>query len=141
VFLLVHPPFVPRDEQTPWLLRSIDVALDAGASVISLIPTRGDSGAMPALAAQGAFVPPSLADLEASAARGLARVQNLPQIPGRGPARSPARLLADLWDLAAFSTCPACLDARRARLLRQNLEQRILDPVACAACGAAAACR
>ena len=26
VFLLVHPPFVPHDERTPWLLRSIDAA-------------------------------------------------------------------------------------------------------------------
>ena len=54
VFLLVHPPFVPRDEQDAWLRRSIDVAIDGGASVISLIPTRGDNGAMAALAAAGA---------------------------------------------------------------------------------------
>jgi hypothetical protein len=148
VFLLVHPPFVPPADRMASLLRSIDVALDAGASVISLIPTRGDSGAMPSLAAQGAFVPPTLAECEASTMLALnavqssvqSRSQNLPQIPGRGPARSPARLLADLWDLAALATCAACLDARRARLLRQNLEQRILGPVACAACGAPAAC-
>ena len=135
-FLLVHPPFVPRADQAAWLLRSIDVALDAGASVVSLIPTRGDSGAMPALAAQGAFVSPSLAEFETSAALALDRVQNVPRIPGRSPARSPARVVADLWDIAAFATCAACLDARRARLLRLNLEQRVPDPMACAACGA-----
>jgi radical SAM enzyme (TIGR01210 family) len=145
VFLLVHPPFVPHGDRIAWLRRSIDVALDAGASAISLIPTRGDSGAMPALAAQGAFVAPTLAELETSAAEALDSVQSrwqiLPRIPGRGPARSPARILADLWDLAAVAACGACLEARRARLLRQNLEQRIPDPVACAACGApAAAC-
>jgi hypothetical protein len=46
--------------------------------------------------------------------------------------------VADLWDLAALASCAACLDARRARLLRLNLEQRVPDPIACAACAAAA---
>ena len=118
VFLLVHPPFVPHDERTPWLLRSIDAAIDAGASVIALIPTRGAdrAGAMEALAAEGLFAPPSLATLEDAAAQAIRHAA------GR------ARVLADLWDLAAFATCPACLDARRARLLRLNLEQRVPDP-------------
>jgi hypothetical protein len=71
VFLLVDPPFVPRPERAEWLRRSIDVAIDAGASVVSLIPTRGDSGAMPALAATGAFAPPTLAEFETSAALAL----------------------------------------------------------------------
>jgi len=130
VFLLVHPPFVPHDERTPWLLRSIDAAIDAGASVIALIPTRGDPpevegrGAMAALAAEGLFAPPSLATLEDAAAQAIRHTS------GR------ARVLADLWDLAAFATCPACLDARRARLLRLNVEQRVPAPIACDACAA-----
>ena len=127
VFLLVHPPFVPHDERTAWLLRSIDAAVDAGASVIALIPTRGDTGAMEALTADGLFVPPSLATLEDAATQAIRHAD------GR------ARVLADLWDLTTFATCPACLDARRARLLRLNLEQRMPDPVACAACAACAA--
>jgi radical SAM enzyme (TIGR01210 family) len=122
VFLLVHPPFVPRDERDAWLLRSIDVAIEAGAAVISLIPTRGET--MSALTAAGAFSPPTMADLEAAAALALSR------------ARSGTRILADLWDLAAFATCPACVEARRARLLRLNLEQRVPEPIACAACSA-----
>jgi hypothetical protein len=130
VFLLVHPPFVPHAERTPWLLRSIDAAIDAGASVIALIPTRGDppdvdrGGALAALASEGLFAPPSLATLEDAAAHAIRRAA------GR------ARVLADLWDLAAFATCPTCLDGRRARLLRLNLEQRVPDPIACAACSA-----
>src|SRR6185369_9526339 len=36
-FVLIAPPFVPDDEQEDWLLRSVDVAFDAGASVVSLI--------------------------------------------------------------------------------------------------------
>jgi archaeosine synthase beta-subunit len=123
-FVLVHPPFVPAGEQPAWLARSIDAAIDAGATTIALIPTRGGNGAMEALAALGAFAPPALADLEASAAASLR------QAAGR------ARVLADLWDLAAFSPCGGCLDARRARLLRLNLEQRVPAAIACDACGA-----
>jgi archaeosine synthase beta-subunit len=129
VFLLVHPPFVPRDERSEWLRRSIDVAVGAGASVIALIPTRGDTGAMPALAELGEFAPPTLADLEAAAASALRSAQ------------SRVRILADLWDLALFASCADCLDARRGRLLRQNLEQRVPEPVACATCGAPGTCR
>ena len=124
VFLLVHPPFAPHDERTPWLLRSIDAAVAAGASVIALIPTRGDTGAMEALTADGLFVPPSLATLEDAATQAIRHAD------GR------ARVLADLWDLMAFATCPACLDARTARLLRLNLEQCVPDSVACVACAA-----
>jgi radical SAM enzyme (TIGR01210 family) len=124
VFLLVHPPFVPHDDRTPWLLRSIDAAIDAGAAVITLIPTRADTGAMEALTAEGLFAAPSLATLEEAAGQAIRHAA------GR------ARVLADLWDLPAFATCPACLDARRARLLRLNLEQRVPECVACAACAA-----
>ena len=127
VFLLVHPPFVPHAERTPWLLRSIDAAIDAGASTIALIPTRSDTGAMEALTTEGLFAPPSLATLEDAAAQAIRHAA------GR------ARVLADLWDLAAFATCRACLDARRARLLRLNLEQRVPAPIRCDACDACAA--
>ena len=116
VFLLVHPPFVPHDERTPWLLRSIDAAIDAGASVIALIPTRGDTGAMEA---------PDGGRAVRAAVAGHARRRGGAGDPPRG---GRARVLADLWDLATFATCPACLDARRARLLRLNLEQRVPDP-------------
>jgi uncharacterized Fe-S cluster-containing MiaB family protein len=38
VFLLIFPPFVPFEEQDRWLLRSIDVALSCGATVIHSSP-------------------------------------------------------------------------------------------------------
>ena len=82
---------------------------------------------MTALAADGLFAPPTLATLEDAAAHAMRHAA------GR------ARSFVDLWDLAAFATCPACLDARRARLLRLNLEQRVPDPIPCAACGACGA--
>jgi uncharacterized Fe-S cluster-containing MiaB family protein len=122
IFLLVHPPFVPAADRSEWLGRSIDAAVDAGASLIALIPTRGGNGAMEALAAAGAFVAPSLADLEDGVALALARAA------GR------AAIVADLWDLEALASCDVCRDARRARLHRLNLTQRVPDAIACDRC-------
>jgi uncharacterized Fe-S cluster-containing MiaB family protein len=120
VFLLIAPPFVPRDEQDGWLLRSIDVAVACGASVVTLIPTRSGNGAMEALSADGAFRPPRLDDIERSAALALARIRGL------------ERIFVDVWDLEAFSSCAACFTARRDRLHAMNLGQRVLPPIACA---------
>ena len=81
---------------------------------------------MTALAAESLFAPPTLDTLEDAAAHAIRHAH------GR------ARVMADLWDLDAFASCPGCLEARRARLLRLNLEQRVPDPIPCAACGARA---
>ena len=122
VFLLVFPPFVPDSEQDEWLLRSVDVAFDAGATAVSLIPTRSGNGALEALE-RNQFRQPRLADLERSFDAGLGRVP-----PGRG------RLFADLWDLEAFADCRACRDARRNRLREMNLRQQRLPAITCAVC-------
>ena len=121
-FLLIGPPFVPWDEQDGWLARSIDVAFASGASVVVLIPTRPGNGALEALAAQGQFHAPRLSDIERSAWLGHSRR------PAQG------RLFVDLWDLECFSTCPLCLEARRARLHAMNLGQRVLPAIWCAEC-------
>jgi uncharacterized Fe-S cluster-containing MiaB family protein len=121
-FLLIAPPFVPPDEQDAWLLRSIDGAVDCGASVVTLIPTRTGNGAMEALSAEGVFRPPRLDDIERSAALALARI------------RRHERIFVDVWDLEAFSACAACFIARRDRLHAMNLEQRVLPPIACRDC-------
>ena len=122
VFLLIAPPFVPQDDQDAWLLRSIDVAVGCGASVVTLIPTRTGNGAMEALSAEGAFQPPGLDDIERSAALALARI------------RRHERIFVDVWDLEPFSACAACFTARRDRLHAMNLEQRILPPIASRCC-------
>ena len=66
VFLLVSPPFVPRDEQDDWLLRSIDVAFALRRVGRLADPDAPGNGAMEALAADGAFRRRRLDDLERS---------------------------------------------------------------------------
>jgi archaeosine synthase beta-subunit len=123
VFLLVSPPFVPDADQDEWLLRSIDVACDAGASAISLIPTRPGHGALDDLEREGLFRPPRLRDLERAVGLAGARV---------APDRT--RVFADLWDLEQFADCRHCLDDRRDRLRAMNLEQRNLPMTPCPHC-------
>ena len=123
VFLLVSPPFVPLAEQDDWLLRSIDVACEAGATAIALIPTRPGNGALDAVAAEGSFQPPTLADLERSLDLALT------EAAGKG-----ARILADLWDLERLARCTHCFDARRERLRRTNLDQQRHPRVFCSHC-------
>jgi radical SAM enzyme (TIGR01210 family) len=124
VFLLVSPPFVAKDEQDEWLLRSIDLACDAGATAVSLIPTRPGHGALDALEEDGLFRRPSLLDLERSLSLALARVV------GRD-----TRVFADLWDLERFADCQLCLIPRRERLRAMNVGQCLQPPVSCPRCG------
>jgi hypothetical protein len=121
VFILVQPPFLPPADAVDWAVRSVDFAFHCGAAVAVLIPTRFGNGALEALAAAGHFTPPRLATLEAALDRSLA--------PTRG------RVFADLWNLEAFSDCPACFPARRARLEHLNREQTRCPPVVCLRCG------
>jgi len=93
VFVLVAPPFVPRDEQDDWLLASVAFAEQCGASVISLIPARGGNGAMEALAAQKQFIEPTRADVD----RSYTLVLNRPPITDRRP----PRILLDPWAVHA----------------------------------------
>jgi radical SAM enzyme (TIGR01210 family) len=120
VFILIKPPFSGEAEAIDWAQRSLEFAFDCGASAATLIPTRGGSGAIEALAKQGDFAPPKIETLEACLENGL-RLQ-------RG------RVFADLWDLERFSACRACYEARAARLREMNLSQRIANRVVCALC-------
>ena len=124
VFLLVSPPFVPEEEQDQWLLRSIDLACEAGATAVSLIPTRPGNGALDTLEEDGLFRRPSLFDLERSLTLAMARV-----------AGRETRVFADLWDLERFADCQLCLTARRERLRAMNIGQRLQPLVSCPHCG------
>jgi archaeosine synthase beta-subunit len=121
VFVLVHPPFIPRAEREESLARSVEFAFDCGATAVSLIPTRSGNGAMEALSQRGLFEPPTLPELE--------RAVEVARSRARG------RVFADLWDLDRLATCPRCFFDRRERLRLQNLQQRGLPPVPCEACG------
>jgi radical SAM enzyme (TIGR01210 family) len=120
-FVLVHPPFVPAAEQDRWQRHAVDFAFECGASVVSLIPTRSGNGTLDLLAHAGAFTEPGLDDLEHAIELAL------PHASGR--------VFADLWDLQRFARCQRCLPARRARLHRVNLTQRVTPRVECAWCG------
>jgi radical SAM enzyme (TIGR01210 family) len=121
VFLLVHPPFVPKGEQFDWLTRSARFAFDSGSDVVSLIPLRAGNGAIEELIRHGMAEEPTLRELEAAQEFGVGF--------GRG------RVFADTWDLARFSNCEYCLFLRRERIHRMNLAQEIQPPIRCSFCG------
>ena len=110
VFLLAPAPFVPEVEQAEWMLRSVDFAFDCGASAVSLVPLRTESGPAHALAAWGLATAPRLRQLEAWLASALAHAS------GRG------RVFVDLWDLERFRGEEG-FGSCRERLRQMNLEQ------------------
>jgi archaeosine synthase beta-subunit len=120
VFVLVQPPFIPIDEAAHWARRSIDFAVDCGAGVCSLIPTRAGNGALDALAALGQFSEPSLEALEEATEYGVGLKRG--------------RVFADLWDLERFSSCEACFPQRLRRLREMNHTQQVIPRVSCGAC-------
>ena len=111
-FVLVKPPFQGEDDALNWALRTVDVAFEAGASVVSLIPTCTGNGALEALRERGQFSEPRLQLLEAVMEQALGR--------RRG------RVFTDVWDLERFHSGPD-LPARRARLERATRTQSWAD--------------
>ena len=69
VFILLSPPFMPHGEEVEWARRSLDVAVECGAAVSVVIPTRGGNGAMEAIG--DSFRPPRLDWLESSIEYGI----------------------------------------------------------------------
>jgi archaeosine synthase beta-subunit len=131
-FVQVGVPWVPAEEAVEWAVRSAEHAFEAFAGQVSVIPTRGGpdgGGAMAVLAREGAFVPPTLADLEDA----LDGCLELPAARIDGDVGAVAT--ADLWDLEGLATCSGCLPARRGRLARMNLSGAVEPRVACRACG------
>jgi archaeosine synthase beta-subunit len=125
VFLLLSPPFMPEGEAVEWACRSLDLAADCGATVSTVIPTRGGNGAMEAIGDD--FVPPRLRALETVIEYGLGRRRADPS----GPADM--RVFADLWNVERFFDC-ICAGQRAARLQGMNRSQRFVDRVICSHC-------
>jgi radical SAM enzyme (TIGR01210 family) len=123
-FVLVQPPFMAAQEALFWACRSIDFAQNCGATVVSLIPTRGGNGAMDELARAGDFVPPLLSVMEDALDYGVGR--------------HAGRVFLDLWDFDRVASCSSCRDTRKDRLHRINMLQTPEKRIACVVCGGAA---
>ncbi|MEE2947194.1 MAG: radical SAM protein [Verrucomicrobiota bacterium] len=119
-FVLIQPPFTPREDSVEWAKRSVDFSQDCGATVTALIPTRTGNGAVDRLAAAGQFTEPTLGQLE--------------EVLDYGVGQERSRVFADLWDLRRFSSCPACFPARQDRLTKQNQTQQIEPRITCPSC-------
>lgn len=117
VFVLLKPPFISDLEAVRWAKRSIEVAIEAQAKVVSVIPTRTGNGGLDELARQGLFSEPDLDMLE--------------HVIDYGIGLKRARVFADLWDLRRFSKCPKCFEQRERRLHQMNCTQEVLPRVAC----------
>ena len=115
VFILVQPPLMPATDALHWAERSLDFAIECGATAATLIPTRAGNGAMESLN----FAPPALQTMESAMDYGLGL--------------KAGRVFADLWGLR--ESCAHCYTQRRARLQQMNLLQVVLDRISCSQCG------
>ncbi len=104
VFILVQPPYMPAEEALHWAKRSLDFAMDHGATAATLIPTRPGNGVMDDLMAEGQFALPALHTLESAMEYGLGL--------------KAGRVFADLWGLR--ESCATCHAQRVARLRRDE---------------------
>lgn len=122
VFVLLGVPHVPAEESVEWAVRSVAYAVSCGAAVVSIIPVRGGNGELERLASEGAFVAPTLRELESALDRCVAI--------------APAAVTADLWDIERLPACDVCRAARIARMRRMQLTGAPAGPVSCDACPA-----
>jgi radical SAM enzyme (TIGR01210 family) len=123
VFVLLGAPFVGSHETVAWTVRTVEYAVERGASVVSIIPVRGGNGEMERLQALGHFTPPRLSELEAALERCLEYTN--------------AAITADLWDVERLPACQQCRAARFDRLRRMNLTGCMAPHVSCDMCRAA----
>jgi archaeosine synthase beta-subunit len=123
VFVLLGAPYVGADESVAWTARTVEYAVERGASVVSIIPVRGGNGEMERLQALGEFTPPTLSQLEDA-------LDDCLQFTG-------SVVTADLWDVERLAACERCGSERIARLRRLNVTGRPEPRIACAMCGGA----
>jgi radical SAM enzyme (TIGR01210 family) len=120
VFVLLGAPYVPAHDSVAWTLRSVEYAVERGASVVSIIPVRGGNGEMERLRALGEFTPPTLTQLEDVLDCCL-------------PSRD-STVSVDLWDVERLSACARCSPKRIDRLRRLNLTGVSEPRIECGAC-------
>ncbi len=120
VFVLLGAPCVPVGESIEWTVRTVEYAVERGASVVSIIPVRGGNGELERLQALGHFAPTTLSQLEA-ALEGCLRFAG-------------TVVTADLWDVERLPACEHCRSARIERLRRLNVTGRAEPQIACTIC-------
>jgi radical SAM enzyme (TIGR01210 family) len=118
VFILVQPPYMRPEDALDWARRSLDFAMECGATAATLIPTRAGNGALERLMERGEFVPPASHTLESAMEYGLGR--------------KAGRVFADLWGLR--ESCSHCHSERVGRLQQMNLRQVVLERISCVWC-------
>jgi archaeosine synthase beta-subunit len=123
VFVLLGAPYVRAEESVAWTARTVEYAVERGASVVSIIPVRGGNGDKERLPALGHFTPPTLSQLEAPLDECLLFPHTV--------------VTADLWDVELLSACRHCKSERVERLRRLNVSGRAESRIACTMCGAA----
>jgi archaeosine synthase beta-subunit len=109
VFILVQPPYMQPSESLHWAQRSLDFAMDCGATAATLIPTRPANGIVE-------FTPPPLSTLEDAMEYGLGLHSG--------------RVFVDLWEFQQKSP----IHPRITRLQQMNLTQNPLKRVTCEEC-------
>lgn len=122
VFVLLGAPYVPVDETVEWTVRTVECAVERGASVVSIIPVRAGNGELERLQRLGHFTPPTLLEFEESLDLSL-RFNN-------------AVVTADLWDVDRLASCEHCRAERVERLRRVNVSGRAESRISCGVCGA-----
>jgi archaeosine synthase beta-subunit len=123
VFVLLGTPYVPAEESVAWTVRTVEHAVERGASVVSIIPVRGGNGEMERLQGLGHFTPPTLLQLEESLDLSLQFTTTV--------------VTADLWDVERLPACEQCRAERVERLRRTNVSGRVEPRISCGVCGAA----
>ncbi len=116
-FVLLRPPGVSEEQGIEQAVESVRFAFKCGVDCCAVIPTRPGNGILDRLYQEGLIYPPSLSSLEA------VMEQTIEWRRGR--------VFADLWDVDRFSACDQCLEARRDRLQRMNLTQKIPAAIRC----------
>lgn len=114
-FVLLGLPGLSRSEAILWAVRSIELALQAGARVVSLIATRTGNGAFDHLSQELRWEPPTLFDLYEAFCQAL---QLLPEYSPQ------VRIFADVWDLSRFCNCSLCAPLQIEVLQRMNQFQQ-----------------
>jgi archaeosine synthase beta-subunit len=121
VFVLLGAPHVPAEESVAWAVRTVEYAVEHGASVVSIIPVRGGNGEMERLQQLGQFTPPTLSQLEESLDLSVRLTGSV--------------VTADLWDVERLPGCDHCRSGRIARIRQLNLTGRAEARLACSRCG------